>query len=98
VAYGTGTQGTPATATGLAAEVYRKPVTSYANGANPGEGLLNSILSPSEIVGAAITEVGLFGGPTVTSTPGSGVLIFYGLYAHTHTNKESIQVQWDRTI
>jgi hypothetical protein len=57
------------------------------------KGLLKSILSPSEIVGAASTEVGMFGGPTATSTPGSGVLIFYGLYTHTHTNQERIQVQ-----
>ncbi len=97
-AIGTGTQGTPATATTLAAETFRKPVTSYANGAAAGEGIINCYLSPNDAVGTVITEIALFGGPGASSTANSGTLIFYALYAHTHTALESIQIQWDSTI
>lgn len=97
VAIGTGTQGTPATATQLAAEVFRKPIASYANGAAVGEGLINGYLSPQDSVGTAITEVGFFAG-NASATANSGTLLFYGLYSHTHTNAESIQLQADSTV
>src|SRR5258707_12577636 len=97
-AIGTSSQGTPLTATQLAAEAFRKTVTAYANGANPGEGLINCYLGPSDGVGTVITEIGLFGGPTATSAANSGTLIFYALYSHTHTALESIQFQFDSTI
>lgn len=97
VAIGTGTQATPATATQLAAEVFRKPVASVATGANAGEGLINGYLSPQDSVGTVITEIGFYGG-AATATANSGTLIFYGLYSHTHTNTESITLQADSTI
>lgn len=97
-AVGTSTQGTPATATQLAAEAFRKPVTAYSNGASAGEGLINCYLGPSDGVGTVITEIALFGGPTATGAANSGTLIFYALYSHTHTGLESIQFSWDSTI
>ena len=97
-AIGTSTQGTPATALGLATETFRKPVTSYSNGGAAGEGLINCYLAPSEAVGTVITEIALFGGAGASVTPGSGTLVFYALYSHTHTALESIQIQWDSTI
>ncbi|SRR5260221_1155060 len=97
-AIGTSTQGTPATATQLAAEAFRKAVTSSANGGAAGEGLINCYLGPSDGVGTVITEIGLFGGPTATSSANSGTLIFYALYSHTHTGLESIQFQFDSVV
>jgi hypothetical protein len=97
-AIGTGTfSGTPLTSVGLTTEVFRKAVTAYSNGANPGEGLINCYLGPSDSVGTVITEIGLFGG-LATATLNSGTLIFYAAYSHTHTALESIQFQFDSTI
>lgn len=97
VAIGTGTQGTPATATQLAAEVFRKPIASYANGAAQGEGLVNGYISPSDTVGTVIAEVGYFAG-AASATANSGTLVAYATYSHTHTNTESIQLQLDQTV
>lgn len=97
-AIGTSTQGTPATATQLAAETFRKPVTSYANGAAVGEGIINGYLGPSDGVGTVITEIALFGGPGASGSANTGTMIFYALYSHTHTGLESIQFQFDSTV
>ena len=97
LAIGTGTQATPATAHGLANEVFRMAITGYANGANPGEGLISALLSPTSAAGFAISEVGFFGG-AATGTSGSGTLFFYALFSHTHTGTESIQFTADSTV
>jgi hypothetical protein len=97
IALGTGTQGTPATATQLAAEVFRKQITSYANGAAHGEGIINGYISPQDSVGTVISEVGYFAG-AATGTANSGTLVAYSPYSHTHTNAESIQLQLDNTV
>lgn len=97
LAIGTGVQGTPATATRLANEVFRKQITSAPNGANPGETLFNLLLSPQDSVGTAITEYALFGGGA-TATANSGTMIFYNTYSHTHTGLESIQFTVDSTF
>src|SRR5260370_25781906 len=76
-AIGTGTQGTPLTATGLATEVFRKAVTAVANGASAGEGLITCYLGPGDSVGTAIAEIGLFGGPSAGAGAGTGALLFY---------------------
>jgi hypothetical protein len=96
VAIGTGTQGTPATATQLATEVFRKPLTNALAGASVGEGLFNGYIAPTDSVGTAISEVGFFGG-NATGAANSGTLFFYGLYSHTHTATESLQMQADST-
>jgi hypothetical protein len=97
IAWGTGTQGSPITATQLATEVFRKQITSTSLGANPGEGIINGYLAPTDIAGTAITEVGFFA-DGATSTPNSGLLVFYGLYSHTHVSTESIQFAADNTV
>jgi hypothetical protein len=96
-AIGTGTQGTPATATQLAAEVFRMPITSFGNGAAHGESITNALLAPTVAAGAIIAEIGFFGG-FASSAANSGTLIFYGLYSHTHTAGESIQFTADSTV
>lgn len=98
VAWGTSTQGTPATATQLAHEVGRKAITSLPNGAAVGELLMNGIISPQDAVGVAITEVAFFAGPGASATANTGIMLLYGLYSHTHTNAESIQIQADATL
>ena len=96
VALGTGTQGTPATATQLAAEVFRKAVASYAAGAVAGEELITGYISPNDTPGTAITEVGFFIGGSASAN--TGTLLFYGLYSHTHTNLESLQLVADSVL
>lgn len=97
IAFGTGTQGSPATATQLASEVFRKQITSVSNGGANGEGIINGYLSPTDAVGTAITEVGFFA-DGATGAANSGLLVFYGLYSHTHISSESIQFTADSTV
>ncbi|MGZ6363460.1 MAG: hypothetical protein ACXWP0_17435, partial [Ktedonobacterales bacterium] len=97
-AWGTGTQGTPATATKLANEAGRKPITSMPNGASVGESLINGYLGPQDANGVAITEVAFFAGASASGTRDSGTMLLYGLYSHTKTGLESIQVQADSTL
>ena len=96
VALGTGTN--PAT-TGdhtLQTEVFRKRVSSYTNGTNPGEVHIDLYLGPGDVVSGAIAEVAFFGG-NATSTANSGTMLCRGLYSppHTHTAAESIQFDLD---
>lgn len=96
VAVGTSIQGTPATATQLANEVFRRQLTSEPNGASAGETLFNGYVAPTDTVGTAITEVGFFAGGSAAAN--SGTLVFYATYSHTHTSGESIQLTVDSTI
>ena len=96
VAIGTGTQGSPGSATQLANEVFRKQLTNAVAGGSAGEGLFNGYLAPTDSTGTAISEVGFFAG-NASSAANSGTLMFYGLYSHTHTSSESIQLQADST-
>ncbi len=82
--------------TQLGAEVFRKQVTSYTNGAN-GEVVISMYLSPSDLIGISVAEVGFFGG-NATKTANSGTLLARGLYSHTKTNVESIQFGLDFTV
>ena len=96
VALGTGSAAPTAGDTKLAAEVFRKKISSYTNGTNPGEVHIDLYLAPGDAVGIAIAEVGFFGG-NASSTQNSGVLLCRGLYSHTHINTESIQFDLDFT-
>ncbi len=96
VALGTDSTAPAVGNTQLGAEVFRKQVTSYTNGSN-GEILINLYLSPSDLAGTSIQEVGFFGS-NATHTANSGTLLARGLYAHTKTNVESIQFQLDFSI
>ena len=80
--------------TQLNAEVFRKKVTSATQGAN-GEILISLYISPTDVVGVDIEEVGFFGG-NASSTINSGVLLAHGLYSiNTKTAVESVQFQLD---
>jgi len=97
VALGTGTAAPTSGDTTLAAEVFRKSVTSFTNGAT-GEILINMYLAPGDTIGTDIEEVGFFGGSTATSAKDSGVLIGRGLWSHNpKTGLESITFQLDKT-
>lgn len=98
VAVGTSNTAPSAGDTQLGAESYRKAVTSYANGASPGELLISMYLGPGDDVGDAIQEVGFFGGTSATGARNTGTLLARGLYAHTHLGTESIQFVLDITV
>jgi hypothetical protein len=87
-----GTDSTPplTSDTKLKSEVFRKAVTSYANGASVGEVLINVYIGPSEANGINIQEVGVFGGSTATGAANSGVLLARGLYSHTKVSTEGL--------
>ena len=98
VALGTGTTAPTTSDTKLATEVFRKKVSSYTNGTNPGEIHIDLYLAPGDAVGVVIAEVGFFGG-NASSAVNSGALLCRGLYSptHTHVNTESIQFDLDFT-
>src|SRR5712691_493381 len=92
VALGTSNTAPTTGDTQLGAEVFRKAVTSYTNGAT-GEVLINMYLAPGDSVGSNIQEVGFWGGSSASGTANSGVLLARGLYSHTKLITESIQFQ-----
>lgn len=98
VAVGTSSTAPAASDTTLGAEVFRKALTSSANGASAGEGVFTLYLSPQDVVGTAIAEVGWFAGSSASGTANSGVLVARGLYSHTKTSSESINVSFDITL
>lgn len=89
-----GTDGTTPSSgqTKLGAEAFRKAITSYTIGST-GQIYINVYIGPSEAVGVAIAEIGVFGGAAATSAANSGVMIGRGLYTHAKSNLESIQLQ-----
>lgn len=95
VAVGTGSTAPAATDTQLQTEVFRKALTSSSNGAAAGEGIFTLYLSPQDVVGTAIAEVGWFAGSSASGTANSGVLIARGLYSHTKTANESVNIPFD---
>jgi hypothetical protein len=97
-AIGTGSTTPTISDTRLSAEVLRKKITTYTNGASTGEVIISLYLAPGEAVGVTIAEVGFFGG-NATGTVNSGVLLARGLYSptHTKTNLESITFPLDLT-
>lgn len=98
MAIGTGSTAPAVTDTQLAAEVFRKPITSYTNTGVAGETIITCYLSPSDAVGVVIGEVGFFAGASATTSANSGILVGRALYSHTHTNLEAIQFSLDLTI
>lgn len=96
-AWGTGIQGTPATATGLASEQGRKLITSSSAGAGTGEELLTGVLSPADANGLTLTEFGLFGG-AASATAGSGTLLLYATDSVAKTASLGVNVVADLTI
>jgi hypothetical protein len=98
VAIGASSAAPSAGDTALGAEVFRKAMTSSANGATSGEAIFTLYLSPQDAVGVGIQEVGWFGGAGASATPGSGVLLARGLYVHAKTDHESIVTSFDIDI
>lgn len=97
-AMGTGTNAPTVNDHTLQAEVFRKAVTSFTNGSNVGEALINVYVAPGDAVGVNIQEVAVFGGNTATSAANSGVMLGRALWSHNpKTNMESLQLQLDIT-
>ncbi len=97
-ALGTGSSTPIATQTKLDVEIFRKKVSSFSNGANVGERLINCFISDTDAVGVSITEVAVFGGNSATSLANSGKMIGRALWSHPgKTNLESITLQLDST-
>jgi hypothetical protein len=67
----------------LGAEIFRKAVTSYVNGAT-GEVIVNMYLSQSDLPGTTVQEIGFISGSGANTNPNTGVLLAHGLYNHTH--------------
>lgn len=98
VAVGTSSTSPTASDTQLGAEVFRKAMTSYADGASAGEGIFTLYLSPADAVGVAIAEVGWFAGSGAGPGANTGVMVARVLYSHTKLNTESIQMTLDSTL
>lgn len=98
VAIGTSSTAPAVTDTVLGAEVYRKKIDTYTNGASHGEILVSTYLNAGEEIGVAIAEVGFFGGSTASAIANSGILVAHGLYSHTKLGTEGIQLQLDLVI
>jgi len=96
-ALGTGNTAPTVSDTKLQAEVFRKKISSYTNGTNPGEVIISLYVAPGDAVGVVIAEVAFFGG-NASGTKDSGVMLCRGLYSHTKTNLESITFPLDETI
>lgn len=98
VALGTSSTAPAVGDTKLGAEVFRKKVASYTNGANPGEVIVGGYIAPGDANGVNIQEVGFFGGSAANANANTGVLVAHGLYAPgTKTNTQSIQITLDKT-
>src|SRR5260221_9719199 len=77
-ALGTGTNPATTSETKLQQEVFRKRISSYTNGTNPGEIIFSAYVAPGDAVGVGIQEVAWFGG-NASATQNSGVLLAPGL-------------------
>lgn len=98
-ALGSGTSTPAASQTKLDTELFRKAISSYANGASTGEALINCYVAPTDAVGANIQEVGVFAGNSAKSTANSGIMVGRALWAHNpKLNSESITLQLDITV
>lgn len=93
VAIGTSNTAPSAGQTALLAETFRKALTSSGSPTNA-EGLFTLYLAPGDAVGTGIQEVGWFAGAAAGAGAGSGVMVARGLYSHTKTASESIQVDF----
>lgn len=98
VAFGSGTSTPTATQTKLDSELFRKAVTSVANGASVGESLINFYVGPSDATGDDFEELAFFGGSSATSAKDTGVMLARGLWTHNpKSGTESITVALDMT-
>lgn len=89
---GTGTTTPSVSDTKLAAEVYRTVFQSAGPGTNIGEELLNGFIDLAFANGLTLTETGIWGGPTVSGTANSGILIARALLSPTIAKNNAITV------
>lgn len=79
----------------LGAEIYRKAITSYTNGSQPGELIVNVYFGAGEVVGANIEEIAIFAGTSATSAANSGVMMARALFHLVgKTNQQDIVGQF----
>lgn len=98
IALGNGTTPPTPADVALGNELFRKAISNIVNG-NTGELLVSMYLAPNEYVGLDIQEVGVFGGPSASSSPNTGTLIARGLWSHPNKQStESITFQIDLTV
>ena len=95
VAVGTDSTAPADTDTALGAEVFRKAMTTNADGGSDGEGTFTLYLAPADAAGESIAEVGWFAGSSASGTADTGVLVARALYSHSKTSSESINVVLD---
>jgi len=82
--------------TALGSEQWRGEVTAQSRvGATLST---TTYIPPAEATGFTINEIGWFGGPTATATPGSGILFARVLWTRTKTNIESLQIERTDTL
>ena len=98
VAVGTDSTAPSASDTTLGAEVFRKVMTSTANGVSDGEATFTLALSPQDAVGEVIAEVGWFAGADASVTADTGVLMARVLYSHTKLASESINLVFNDSL
>lgn len=98
-ALGTSNTAVDSAQTKLVSEVFRKKVSSVANGASVGEALVNVYISQSDVVGIDIEEIAVFCGASATSVKNSGKMLGRALWSHNpKTNLESITLQLDAIV
>lgn len=97
IALGTGNSTPIATQTKLDAEVFRKAIASWTNGASVGEILVNGYIGPADALSVVIAEVAIFGGSSAGPTANSGIMIARALWSHTRpsTASESLLLPFD---
>lgn len=98
VALGSGTSTPTNSQHALDSEVFRKAITSVAEGSAPGEILINMYLSASDANGLNIQEVGFFGGSSAGGTPNSGIMFARALYSPPSTKSVNFSVQFQLDI
>ena len=91
VAAGTGTTAPAASDTQLAAEVYRKAVTTQAAGTAAGM-CETTVYIPPQDANYGIKELGWFAGTAAGTAVNSGLLIGRVLWDHVKTVGESLQI------
>lgn len=89
MAVGTGNSSPAHGQTQLDAEIYRQQPTSFTPGST-GVLTTTTVIGPSSAI-ATWGEVGWFAGALATSSANTGVMVARVLYAHSHTNQESVQ-------
>lgn len=90
VAVGTGNSAPAHGQTMLDAEIYRQQLTSQSTG-SVGVGTSLCVVGPTNAI-ASWNEIGWFAGAAAGPGANTGIMIARVLYAHNHTNQESVSI------